>query len=149
VSGLEHCQVFTESRQKALRQIRKTIAIGKENDKPELLAVAVLQLGADVSNPTLFWLSRSLRNLTFFSLKCPQMLTRNPSWRETLRIAYRLLREQGGPQMVLNRLAAEFDVGQPSLLSHLAASMRCILQALFVLDVYGQYAVGSSLCPSL
>jgi hypothetical protein len=77
------------------------------------------------------------------------MLTRNPSWRETLRIAYRLLREQGGPQMVLNRLAAEFDVGQPSLLSHLAASMRCILQALFVLDVYGQYAVGSSLCPLL
>lgn len=51
--------------------------------------------------------------------------------------------------MVLNRLAAEFDVGQPSLLSHLAASMRCILQALFVLDVYGQYAVGSSLCPLL
>lgn len=46
--------------------------------------------------------------------------------------------------MVLERFTAGFEDTRPLPLSHLAASMRCILQALFAFDVYGQHFVNSS-----
>jgi hypothetical protein len=48
ITGLEHCQLFTEYRHTALRQLHAMMDDPTERGEAEALVVVVLQLGADV-----------------------------------------------------------------------------------------------------
>jgi hypothetical protein len=48
ITGLEHCQLFTEYRHTASRLLREMMSDPMERGEAEALVVVVLQLGADV-----------------------------------------------------------------------------------------------------
>lgn len=67
------------------------------------------------------------------------MLTLNPAYRETLRMAYRCLREQDGPQWILEKFKVGLGVIEAPVEMQLGISVRCVLKTLYTFDVFGEY----------
>ncbi|KAJ9095156.1 hypothetical protein QFC20_006725 [Naganishia adeliensis] len=119
ITGLEHCQLFTEYRHTALRQLHAMLDDPTERNEAEALVVVVLQLGAD-------------------------MLTLNPAYRETLRMAYRCLREQDGPQWILEKFNVGLGVVGAPVEMQLGISVRGVLKTLYTFDVFAALGEGRS-----
>jgi hypothetical protein len=66
------------------------------------------------------------------------MLTLNPAYRETLRMGYRCMREQGGPQRILEKFTAGLGVVDPPVERQLGISVRCAMETLYTFDVFGE-----------
>ncbi|KAI5449603.1 hypothetical protein NCC49_004533 [Naganishia albida] len=119
ITGLEHCHLFTGYRHTASRRLREMLDDPMERREPEAMIVVVLQLGAD-------------------------MLTLNPAYRETLRMAYRCMRDQGGPQRILEKFNVSLGEVEPAVEMQLRISVRCAVQTLYIFDVFAALGEGRS-----
>ena len=137
IAGLQHCHLFTRYRQDAIRALRALMDGDVENAQPECLVVIVLQLAADVSLAGSYPDSARITMLMERFLR--QMLTLNSAWRETLRMAYRLTRI-GSMETLVERFAEGLKTITSTASVPLVASMRCVQETLYLLDIFGKYS---------
>lgn len=68
-----------------------------------------------------------------------QMLTLNSAWRETLRMAYRLMGAIGPMETLVERFAEGLKTITSTASVPLVTSMRCVQETLYLLDIFGKY----------
>lgn len=62
-------------------------------------------------------------------------------------MAYRFIREQGGPERVVARLAAGMGAVENPVEVQLGVSVRCVLKTLYTFDMFGEsFRVAASRC---
>lgn len=137
ITGLQHCHLFTRYRQDAIRALRALVDGDVENAQPECLVVIVLQLAADVSLAGSYPDSARITMLMERFLR--QMLTLNSAWRETLRMAYRLMGAIGSMETLVERFAEGLKTITSTASVPLVTSMRCVQETLYLLDIFGKY----------